>query len=134
MLLSLALACAPGFHNGKPENLYETTPQAREYTEVGRIRARSVAYGSKQRTVDTAMQKLVDEAEEKGADGVVDAKVVAGCSIWIVIGIPNCHAKAEGVAVKWGDAPTEATPEPAQADATGTDAAQGEPADPDSSE
>ena len=111
--LFLFLACAPGFTNGRPENLYETTPQAREYTEVEHLKARSVAYASKQRTIDTAMQKLVDEAEDKGADGVVDAKVKAACSIWIVIGIPNCHAKAEGVAVNWGETPAE----PAQADA-----------------
>ena len=115
MLVPLFLACAPGFTNGKPENLYETTPQAREYTEVEHLKARSLAYGSKQRTIDTALQKLVDEAEGKGADGVVDAKVDAGCNVLIVIGIPNCHAKAEGVAVEWGEAP--ATAEPAQADA-----------------
>lgn len=124
MMLTLFLACAPGFTNGRPENLYETTPQAREYTEVEHLKAHSLAYGSKQRTIDTAMQKLVDEAEEKGADGVVNAKVDAGCSIWIVIGIPNCHAKAEGVAVNWGEAPAAA--EPAQADATAPDAAEGE--------
>ena len=121
MLLTLFLACAPGFTNGRPENLYETTPQAREYTEVEHLEARSVAYGSKQRTIDTAMQKLVDQAEDKGADGVVDAKVKAACSIWIVIGIPNCHAKAEGVAVDWGEAPA------AQADAVAPEAAEGEP-------
>ena len=115
MLLTLFLACAPGFTNGRPENLYETTPQAQTYTEVEHVKARSLAYGSKQRTIDTAMQKLVDEAEEKGADGVVDAKVDAGCNILIVIGIPNCHAKAEGVAVDWGETPAAA--EPAQADA-----------------
>ena len=121
MLLALAIACAPGFTNGRPENLYETTPQARTYTEVEHVTARSLAYGSKQRTIDTAMQKLVDEAEAKGAEGVVDAKVDAGCTILIVIGIPNCHAKAEGVAVKWDEQPAA---EPAQADAT-------EPAPPD---
>jgi hypothetical protein len=124
MLLTLFFACAPGFTNGRPENLYETTPQAREYTEVEHLKTHSVAYASKQRTVDTAMQKLVDKAEEKGADGVVDAKVDAGCSIWIVIGIPNCHAKAEGVAVNWGEAPAAA--QPAQADAAAPDAAEGE--------
>ena len=112
MLIILFFACAPGFTNGRPENLYETTPQAREYTEVEHLKARSVAYASKQRTIDTAMQKLVDKAEEKGADGVVDAKVDAGCNIFIVIGIPNCHAKAEGVAVDWGKEPAK----PAQAD------------------
>jgi uncharacterized protein YbjQ (UPF0145 family) len=123
MLLTLFLACAPGFTNGRPENLYETTPQAREYTEVEHLKAHSVAYASKQRTIDTAMQKLVDKAEEKGADGVVDAKVDAGCNIFIVIGIPNCHAKAEGVAVDWGKEP--APTQPAQADA-----AEGEPQQP----
>jgi hypothetical protein len=105
MLFALLLACAPGFRNGRPENLYETTPQARPYTEVGRVKARSLAYGSKQRTMDTAMQKLVDDAVEQGADGVVDAKVDAGCTVLIVVGIPNCHAKAEGVAVKWDAVP-----------------------------
>jgi hypothetical protein len=118
LTLFLFFACAPGFTNGRPENLYETTPQAQAYTEVERVKARSLAYGSKQRTIDTALQKLVDEAEEKGADGVVDAKVDAGCNVFIVIGIPNCHAKAEGVAVDWGETPDE----PAQADA-----AEGEP-------
>jgi len=118
MLLTLFfVACAPGFANGKrPENLYETTPQAREYTEVEHVKAHSVAYASKQRTIDTAMQKLVDKAEEKGADGVVDAKAKAGCNILIIIGIPNCHAKAEGVAVEWGKAPA------AQADAVPSEA------------
>jgi uncharacterized protein YbjQ (UPF0145 family) len=115
MLLTLFLACAHGFTNGRPENLYETTPQAREYTEVGDVKAHSVAYGSKQRTIDTAMQKLVDNAEEKGADGVVNAKAKAGCNIFIIIGIPNCHAKAEGVAVNWGTEPPAT--KPAQADA-----------------
>ena len=115
MLFTFLFACAPGFTNGRPENLYETTPQAREYTEVEHVKAHSVAYASKQRTADTAMQKLVDKAGEKGADGVVNAKVDAGCNIFIIIGIPNCHAKAEGVAVNWG---TEPTPnKPAQADA-----------------
>ena len=129
MLLTLFLACAPGFTNGRPENLYETTPQARTYTEVEHVKARSVAYGSKQRTIDTAMQKLVDEAEEKGAEGVVDAKVDAGCNVLIVIGIPNCHAKAEGVAVKWGEAPVAAEPVAAepQAEPAQADAAEGEP-------
>jgi hypothetical protein len=108
MLIALALACAPGFQNGRPENLYETVPQSRSYTEVEHVRARSVAYGNRQRTLDTAMQKLVDEAESKGADGVVDAKAEAACSIWIVIGIPNCHAKADGIAVKWDEVPAQA--------------------------
>jgi hypothetical protein len=122
MLLTLFISCAPGFTNGRPENLYETTPQAQTYTEVERVKARSVAYGSKQRTIDTALQKLVDEAQEKGAEGVVDAKVDAGCNVLIVIGIPNCHAKAEGVAVNWGETPAEA--EPAQADAAAPESAE----------
>ena len=113
MLLTSLFACAHGFTNGRPENLYETVPQAREYTEVGDIKAHAVAYASKQRTIDTAMQKLVDKAEAEGADGVVDAKAKAGCNIFIIIGIPNCHAKVEGVAVDWGKQPAE----PAQADA-----------------
>ena len=122
MLLTLFLACAHGFTNGRPENLYETTPQSREYTEVGDVKARSVAYASKQRTIDTAMQKLVDDAEQKGADGVVNAKAKAGCNIFIIIGIPNCHAKAEGVAVKWDSAPP--ANKPAQADAEAPEAGQ----------
>jgi hypothetical protein len=124
MLIALALACAPGFRNGKPDNLYETTPQSRTYTELGHVRARSLAYGSRQRTFDTAMQKLVDKAEADGADGVVNAHADAGCNIWIVIGIPNCHAKADGIAVKWGELPATPAAEPAQADAAEPESAQ----------
>lgn len=104
-LMALVLAgCALGYRGGqRPQNNYETLPQARAYEELSRVRANPLRYGiSGELALQYAAQRMYDRAMTYGADAVIGVEVRGGCSIWpLFVLAPNCMTEAEGIAVRW---------------------------------